>query len=141
MAKVTAQQYVDKQARRLIGATEEIRQGVQNVTEAPGVKAARKADKMLAGITEAINSGKWQEAVANVSLPEWQRAMLDKGIGRIPAGVEAAKAKNLQMAERLLAAVDSVASRVNAMPDTNLEDRIAKSVAFMREMAKQNVKG
>ena len=140
MAKLTAQQYVDKQARNLTAATEDIRLGVNNVSEAPGIKAAQAAEKMLAGITKSIQDGTWQRGVAGVTLQDWQRSMLEKGIGRIATGIEAAKPKNLITAEKLLAAVDSVASEVNTMPDATLEDRIAKSAAFMRKMAAKKIK-
>lgn len=140
MAKVTAQQYAEKWSRNLKGASQDIRNGVNRVTEAPGVKAARKQDKMLAGITEAIQTGKWAHAVASVSLEEWKTATLDKGIGRIAAGVDAALPKQQQMAEQLLAAVDSVVGSIENMPDTTLEDRINRSVAFQRGMAEKTIR-
>jgi len=140
MAKVTAQQYVDKWGRRLKGATTDIRKGVERVTEAPGVKAARQSDKMLAGIQAAISDGRWQRAVASITLDEWKTATLDKGIGRIAAGVDGATGKQLQMAEKLLAAVDSVNTQVQSMPDTTLDDRINRMVAFSRGMSEKRIK-
>ena len=140
MAKVTAQQYADKWGRRLKGATTDIRNGVERVTEAPGAKAARQSDKMLAGIQAAIADGRWQRAVAGVSLDEWKTATLDKGIGRIAAGVDSAMSKQIVMAEKLLAAVDSVTSTVDNMPDTTLEDRINRMVAFARGMSEKRIK-
>ena len=96
---------------------------------------------MLAGITEAINSGKWSRAVAGVSLEDWKNATIEKGIGRISAGVDNAMNKQVQMAEQLLAAVDSVVSSIDSMPDTTLEDRIARSAAFQRGMAEKRIGG
>jgi hypothetical protein len=113
---------------------------VDRVTEAPGIAAAAKADKMLAGITEAINDGSWAAAVSGVSLADWRTATIDKGIGRIAAGVDGAMQAQVQMAEKLLAAVESVKTTVDAMPDTNLEDRIQRMVAFSRGMAEKRIK-
>tara|TARA_S200002703_G_scaffold160053_1_gene176355 strand:+ start:185 stop:610 length:426 start_codon:yes stop_codon:yes gene_type:complete len=141
MAKLNATQYAEKWGRNLKGSTQDIRNGVQRVTEAPGIAAARKSDKMLAGITEAINSGKWSRAVAGVSLEDWKNATIEKGIGRISAGVDNAMNKQVQMAEQLLAAVDSVVSSIDSMPDTTLEDRIARSAAFQRGMAEKRIGG
>jgi hypothetical protein len=138
--KVTPTQYADKWGRRLKGSTTDIRQGVDRVTEAPGIAAAAKADKMLAGITEAINDGSWAAAVSGVSLADWRTATIDKGIGRIAAGVDGAMQAQVQMAEKLLAAVESVKTTVDAMPDTNLEDRIQRMVAFSRGMAEKRIK-
>jgi len=140
MAKVTATQYVDKWARNLISAGPSITDGVNNVTEAPGGKAARKADKWMAGIQRSFQDGTWQRGVGAVSLEDWKQATITKGIPRISVGVEQAKPKQLIMAEKLLAAVDSVTSIVNQMPDNTLEERIAKSAAFQRAMSEKRVK-
>lgn len=140
MARVTAQEYAEKWGRRLSGSTQDIRRGVERVTEAPGQKAAAQSQRMLAGIQEAIADGRWQRAVAGVSLQDWKTATLEKGIGRISSGVEGAMGRQVQMAERLLSAVDSVKSRVDAMPDATLEDRIQRMVAFSRGMSEARIK-
>jgi len=140
MSKVTATEYAEKWSRNMKGSTTDIRRGVENVTEAPGAKAARKSDKMLAGVQRAIADGTWQRAVAAVSLEDWKRATLDKGLGRIAAGVDNAQQSQVQMAEKLLAAVDSVKATVDQMPDDTLEDRIAKSAAFQRGMAEKQIR-
>tara|TARA_Y100000310_G_scaffold181737_1_gene181739 strand:+ start:148 stop:570 length:423 start_codon:yes stop_codon:yes gene_type:complete len=140
MARVTASEYAEKWGRRLTGSTTDIRRGVERVTEAPGQAAAIQSAKMLDGITRAIQDGRWQRAVAGVSLQDWKAATLDKGIGRIASGVDGAMGKQVQMAERLLAAVDSVKGQVDAMPDASLEDRIARMVAFSRGMSEQRIK-
>ena len=83
MAKLTPREAQEKHARRLKGATEDIRRGVQKVTEAPGVKAAAKEEKMRANLLAALDSGKWKNRVAAVPLEEWKDKMLNKGVGRI----------------------------------------------------------
>jgi hypothetical protein len=140
MAKLNASQYVEKWGRNLKGAGTDIRNGVERVTVAPGQQAAQQADKMLAGIQRAIADGVWQRAVASVSLEDWKNATITKGIGRIAAGVDGAEQKQLQMAERLLAAVDTVKAQVDTMPDATLEDRIQRMVAFSRGMAEKRLK-
>ena len=140
MAKVTASQYVDKWARNLISAGPSITDGVNNVTEAPGIKAARKGDKWMAGLTRSFQDGTWQRAVGAVTLEDWKSAVITKGIPRISVGVNQAKPKQLLMAEKLLAAVDSVTSIINQMPDNTLEERISKSAAFQRAMAEKRIK-
>lgn len=140
MARVNAQEYADKWGRRLSASTQDIRRGVERVSEAPGASAARNADRMLAGIQVAIQDGRWQRAVAGVSLQDWKEATISKGIGRIASGVEGAMSKQRDMAERLLAAVDTVKSRVDQMPSTTLEDRINRMVTFARGMSEQRIK-
>ena len=140
MSKVTAEEYAEKWGRRLKGATEDIRRGVDRVSEAPGIAAARQADLMLQKLTEAISSGKWANQVAAVSLEEWKTAIKDKGIARIAAGVDAATPKQREMAQRLLAAVDESVAIVNRTPRGSLEDNIQRMTTFAREMNQRKLK-
>lgn len=140
MARVTAQEYAEKHARRLKASMEDVRKGISRVTEAPGIAAAAQQEKMLLNVTAAVTSGKWARNVAGVTLEEWKRKATDKGIARIPAGIDAVQAKQVQMATRLLAAVDNAVVEVKAMPSTTLEDRIARATAYMRRMSQAQIK-
>src|SRR3990167_11290530 len=97
MARVNATQYAEKWAGRLKGSTEDIRRGVQRVTEAPGQAAARSKDLMRTKINQSIDDGTWETQVAAVSLPDWQKSVVDKGLNRIATGVDAAKPKQVAM--------------------------------------------
>lgn len=134
MPRVTADEYLEKWQRRTNAAGQDVRAGVERVTEAPGVKAAQAADRMLAGITESINNGKWQRAVAGVSLDDWKRQTIDVGIPRIAAGVNASVTKNRGKIEKLLSDVDAVQAEVDRMPKTTFQDRIQRMVAFSQGM-------
>lgn len=134
MAKVTPQEFAEKWARRLRGATEDIRRGVERVDTAPGEQAAAQQEAMLQGITEAINSGLWASRVRGVSLQDWKNATLTKGLSRIPQGVEAAQPKMAAIAAELLPAVDAAAAAANALPKVTLEDSIQRMTTFVREM-------
>jgi ElaB/YqjD/DUF883 family membrane-anchored ribosome-binding protein len=141
MARVTPQQYQEKHARRLKASSEDIRAGIDRVTEAPGQAAVQKKEKMRANINAALDDGTWERRTAAVTLQEWKTAAKEKGVGRIAAGIDAVSTKQVQMATRLLAAVDSAADQVRAMPNNNLEDSIQRMVAFTRGMAGANIKG
>lgn len=140
MARVTAQEYAEKHARRLKASLEDMRRGIQRVTEAPGAKAAAQADKMLANLTEAVTSGLWARRVGAVTLEEWRRKALDKGVNRVAAGIDAVQVSQVAMAERLLAAVDNAVAKVKTMPSTTFEDRIGRATQYMREMHGANIK-
>lgn len=135
MARTTPQEYAEKWSRRLKGATEDIRRGVQRVNEAPGQAAARSQDLMLARTTEAITSGLWARQVGAVSLEDWRAAIINKGIGRIASGVDAAVPSQVDMATSLLAAVDASAAKARALPKGTLEDSINRMTTFVREMS------
>jgi len=136
MAKVNAQEFREKHARRLKQSTADIQRGIERVSVAPGKQAAAKADKMKAKIVESIDSGRWAKKVGAVSLTDWQNKAITKGIPRIASGIDAAAGKVEAFASRLLPAVDAAVNKIKGMPDLTLEDSISRSAAYMREMAK-----
>ena len=136
MPKLTPEEFQEKHARRLKAAIEDMRKGVEAVTEAPTLKAAAKKDKMLAGITDAIASGKWERGLKRVTLEEWKSKMVDKGLGRVAAGIDAAKDKVIAFAGELLPYQDTLVRDIEKMPDVSLEDSINRMTFFIRGMAK-----
>lgn len=134
MAKVTPQEFADKWARRTRAATQDYITGVQRVTQAPGAQAAAAKALWASRIAESLD--KWAREVGSVSLSDWQQAAVQLGAQRIGQGVDAATPDMAAIATQLLGAVDAAANKVKGMPKTTLEDRIARSAAFQREMAK-----
>lgn len=138
MAKIsiTPEQFTEKHARRLKGALEDMRRGVEGVTQAPGAAAAKKADKMRAGIVRSLDDGTWARRVAAVSLEEWKRSMLDKGLNRVAAGVDGSAAKVQAFATQLLAHESTLQAEIVKLPDLTLEDSISRMTSWVRGMAK-----
>lgn len=136
MAKLTPQEFADKQATRLKGSVEEIRKGVDRVKDAPTAKAATKKDKYLSGVSQAVSTGRWQRGLMAVTLQDWQDAVKEKGLNRIAQGIDGARAKVVAFAEKLNAYQDNLKKEVDKMPDTTPEDRINKMTAWVRGMAK-----
>lgn len=137
MAKVNAQEFVDKWGRRTKAATQDYVNGINRVTEAPGQAAAKSVDRMRQGINDALDSGRWAAKVSGVSLQEWQQKAAEKGAQRIASGVDGATATMQQKAERLLQDIDASVAVVKRMPKTTLEDRINRMVTYTREMSKR----
>lgn len=135
MAKLTPVQAADKLIRRLSAATTDIRAGIESVKENPMEKAAASEDKMRAGVNEAIDSGKWKRGLLRVTLPEWKKAMLEKGVPRIAAGAEASRGKIEAFYAEFLPYVETVQAEIAKMPDVTLEDSIARAVHSMRRFA------
>lgn len=135
MAKVNAQQWLDKWGRRLNAASPDITTGVNAVQTAPGVAAAAASDRMLANLTAAVTSGLWAKRVSGVSLSDWKSSMVNKGIPRIAAGVSQAQKSAAPVIANLLSAVDNAASQANAIPKGGIEQSIARATAFMRAMS------
>jgi len=133
--KLTAAQAREKHNRRLKAATEDMRQGAMRVTEAPGKKAAAKKDKMRQNILAAIDSGKWEQRVASVSLEDWQKRFTEVGVGRVAAGIDAAGEDVEKFFEQLFAHQNKLLSQVDKMPDLTLEDSVQRATAWIRGMA------
>jgi hypothetical protein len=138
MAKITItpEQFVEKHGRRLKGALEDMRRGVENVSTAPGAAAAKKLDKMRAGILKSLDDGTWARRVGAVSLDEWKRSMLEKGLNRVAAGVDGSAAKVQAFATQLLAHEATLQSDIAKLPDLTLEDSIARMTTWVRGMSK-----
>ena len=135
MAKLTAAEFQEKYARRIKASVEDIRRGIDRVTESPTDKAAAKQDKMLTNLTQAVTSGKWAAGLKRVSLDEWKKKARDVGVNRIAAGVDAAKDKVQAFAETLLPHIDRGMDKIKNMPDITLDDNINRMTTFTRHMA------
>ena len=125
-------------SRGLAGSTDKIKSGVQAVSQAPGAKAAASKAKYLAGIQQ--NADKWARNVGSVSLGEWQSAMVDKAIARIPQGAQAAESKMTNFFNQLLPYIDSNVNTVRLMPNLTLEDSVNRAAAWIRTMSKFSYK-
>ncbi len=135
MAKLTSQEFREKHARRLKASTEDMRRGIDRVTENPCEKAAAKQDKMLTNLTAAVQSGKWASGLRRVSLDEWKTAARDVGVNRVAAGIDAAAQKVERFADDLLPHIDRGISALASMPDITLDDNINRMTTFTRHMA------
>jgi hypothetical protein len=135
MARVDPAGFAEKHNRRLKAALEDMRAGVNRLTTSPTEAAAAKKDKMLARLTEAVNTGKWEAGLRRVTLEEWRRKMIEVGIPRVSAGIDANRDKVVAFAEKLLPHVDAGVAAIKRMPDVTLEDSIARMTAFIRHMA------
>ena len=136
MAKLTPEQYAEKQARNLKNSLPDIRAGIERVSTAPGVAAAAAQTRMKDNLNRSIDDGRWAAKVRGVTLEEWKNAALNNGVDRIAAGIDQAHDKQVQMAGRLLAAVDSSAAKSNAMPRGTIQDSIARMTTFVEDMHK-----
>lgn len=136
MAKVTAQEFAEKWNRRLKAAVPDIQRGIDRVTKSPTELAAAKQEKMLANLTEAVQSGKWAARLRAVSLEEWKAKARDVGTQRIASGADAALSKQVEFAEQLLPYIDSLKAEIDRMPDLTLEDSINRATAWIRGMSR-----
>lgn len=139
MARVTPDQGAAKWASRLSGATQDITQGVNAVTEAPGLAAARSKALWLQQVTASAD--KWARRVSAVSLSEWQSSMITKGVPRIASGAQAAIPKMTSFLADFLPYVDQGVQALKSMPKGGVENGIARASAMIRHNSQYVRKG
>jgi hypothetical protein len=132
---LTPAQIAEKHIRRTTAATQDMINGVQNVTVSPTEQAAKKQDKLIQNWTESIQSGKWARGLRAVSLEDWKKAMTEKGAPRVAAGLNNARGKLEAFYAELLPFQADLQAKIQAMPDLTLEDSIARMTAQVRGMA------
>lgn len=113
-------------------ATDKITRGIQRVQTAPGAAAAAKADKWLNNVT--ASKAKFANNVGKVTLAAWQQAAA-AGVSRVGQGATLKQPKFAAAITPVFAFMANVLATVDAMPDTTLDQRIAKSAAMQRGMA------
>ncbi|SRR6266567_553679 len=121
-----------KWAQNLGAAGQAITDGVNRVTQAPGLAAVAQKAAYVAGVT--ANADKWGKRTAAVTLPDWQQATISKGVPRIASGAAAAEPKFEAFMSKLLPHIDSTVRTLP--PRGGLEQNITRANAFMRGMAK-----
>lgn len=130
MAQNDPQAIAANWAARLGQSTSKITAGVNAVSVAPGVAAARQADVWVNNTTAA--KGKWQRRVQAVSLQDWQAAMNGKGVQRIGPGATAAEGKFAAFMSQLLPHIS--AGQAKLQPRGTFDQNVARMVAWSNHM-------
>jgi len=135
MPKVTPEESAKKLIQRAKAAAPFIAAQVAKVTVSPTEKAAEKIDKMQANFLKAVSDGKVERGLRRVSLTDWQKAMIEKGVPRIAQGLDAAEGKIIEFNREFYPFLERVQAELDAMPDTTLQDGIAKMVHNVTRIA------
>lgn len=133
MAMQSPQAVAARWQAQLAQSTDKIKQGVMAVTEAPTARAARRIDAQVAGVQRAAASGKTQAALMRVDLNSWQQSFINKGLGRIAGGSQAAVPKMAAFLTQFLPAVES--ARASLQPRGDLETNIQRSADMARKLS------
>lgn len=128
MKNLTPQQIADKWAANTGAATQAYTQGVQGFNGNPMAMAAAASDRYLAGVQNAVSSGKWQASLSGKSADYWKTAAVQKGAPRLASGANQAKPKFVSFMTKFLPVVQSAAAQVRAMPKGGLQNGIARMV-------------
>ena len=132
--RVTPDQGSAKWLQRMQASSEQITNGVNNVTVAPGVAAAAATQKWLQNTQAA--AAKFKRNVGAVTLESWKSSMLNVGVPRVSQGAAAKVGKVTTFNAQFYPYLETVMSQVHNMPNVTLEDNIARATAMMRGAAK-----
>lgn len=124
---ITADQAAQKWAQNLSASTQQVTNGVNAVTVAPGQKAAAASALWLQRVQAA--QAKWARNVGAVTLSDWQHAMITKGIPRIATGATAAQPKFQAFMADFMNYLQAGQAKINAMPKGDINASIARAVA------------
>lgn len=135
MPKLNPEQAAGKWQNRLSGSVEDVKQGIMRVTDSPMAKAAAQEDKWFLNLQKAKQSGRYKRGLLSVSLEEWKEKAANVGADRIPTGAAAASGKMATFYGKLFPHEQKLQSEVAKMPNTTLEDSIARMTTWVRGMA------
>lgn len=136
MARKTPKQIAEKYARRGSEALPDYLAGIDNVTENPMEKAIAKLPKAKQNYIAAIDSGKMQRGLERVTMADWKAITKQKGEERYVSGVIAAAPKVEAFMTELLPHIDEGKTLIAKMPDTTLQQNIARVSIFLTHMSK-----
>lgn len=126
---------IDKWKRNIAASGESVKQGVNAMTESPGVKAAASQDKYLRRVQESVNDGTYAAGQMSYSLQEYKDAVINKGVSNMMNGAQKLSARAQRNMADQLAYANQVSEQVAGMPTGTLEEGLAKSAAAIRLMA------
>lgn len=135
MPKLTAQQARDKYRSGVQGGASAYQAGINSVKTAPSQKAIAQKAKMVTNWMNAVNSGKWEEKMGEVTLTQWQQASVNKGAQNYTASAEGASSKWGAWATDAFPVIAQIQAEVDAMPSTSLQDNIQRMIYNVTEMA------
>lgn len=123
-----------KWSRNAAAAQQDYVDGVQTTDKDPTALAITAIPYMRQRIIDAIDSGKVANGLRRVGKTGWQSATLAKA-GNFATGVGAAETKVRDAFGPLLAYESTLQSRIDAMPNATLQDRVNRAVAWIQGMA------
>ncbi len=135
MSKKTADQIIEKYQRGVAGAGNDYALGIQNPSRPWASATQAGAARYEAGVQQAIQEKRFQKGVSQAGDAKWQEGALNKGVQRYSAAAGDAAQAYAQVAGQVMSAAAAAQSAVASMPDSTLDQRIARSAAAQRAVS------
>lgn len=118
-----------KYARNLAGSGDTVKEGVRNVTVSPTEKAAQAIDRYVQGVMRSAQDGTTAAALREVSLSEWQKDMIEKGIPRMMQAAPQAAIEHGKFMAAFMPHVEAGQRKLESMPRGDFSQNIQRMVA------------
>lgn len=116
--------------------------GIEGTTVNPMQRAADSQDLYLAGIQDAVNSGRMRAALLNTPLQAWKDGATKKGAGRLSSGATAAKDKVRAHFQEWTPIYRNISDTVQAMAkggEANAVARMTMAYRMLKQSAGKSV--
>ena len=104
-------------------------EGIQATQKDVAALAVAAKPKMLANVTQAINSGRWERGIQRGGTAYWKQQAVAKA-GNYATGISAGGDKYQQAAQIWYPIIDSAAASVRSMPNGSFQDSLNRMTAF-----------
>jgi len=125
---------VSRQIANVNQAIPKIKEGIQAVTESPGIAAANNVAVMVQNFLAKFNSGELEAALRSVDLNDWKNAALE-GTARIGSGMERKRAVIEEFHRQLQDYQMRYTKDIDSMPSGTLESSRARMNANFDAMS------
>lgn len=134
---LTAREIAAKWQQKAAAAGNEIRRGVQAVEENknPMERAARNQEKWATNVAKAARENRFADGCRKVSLDEWKRAMIAKGIPNYQNGLQMGQAKMERFLNSFIPHIQAGLQKIEGMQRGTLEQNLARSAEMIRHLA------
>jgi hypothetical protein len=100
--------------------------GVNATTQSPMAAAAQALPQYLAGVTDAVNSGRMAAALNATPLSAWANGCTGKGAQRLSSGAQAAAPKVTAFFTKWTPIFSQISNSVKAMPKGGMANAMAR---------------
>ena len=125
-----------KWERNASAASTSMTEGIKRVDVSPTHEAAKHIDKYLQNIQKAVQEGRVKSGLESVSLEDWKKATLEKGVSRYIQSIPGATHKMARAMTILKPHIEAGQAIVAKMPHLTVLDGAEKAKAMVIHMGK-----
>jgi len=115
-------------------ADKDYRWGVEHPERNPIEAALAANDKRIARIKESLDKKTWEKKMEKLTIEDWRKPALEKGVGRFPEGIEVARPKIDKFWRGWHPILSGIQSAVRALPEITDADREKRMIENLRRL-------